>query len=222
MSVAYASTCRFDAWSVLLRYIYIPRGEFMANGDNDQQEAVRLRNQELERLLAACALSDRKAFARLYSMTSAKLYGVVLRILNRDDLAQDCLQDAYIKVWNNAGNYRSQMAAPLTWMSAIVRNQALDLLRKRKREVMESNDNGLPEQIDGALLPLEGLTRTDDGKRLGNCLEQLKEQQRQVIALAYFKGLTHDELAAYTETPLGTIKTWIRRGLDQLRRCLES
>ncbi|MCM8857826.1 MAG: sigma-70 family RNA polymerase sigma factor [Candidatus Thiodiazotropha sp.] len=194
----------------------------MANGDNDQQEAIRLRNQELERLLAACALSDRKAFARLYSMTSAKLYGVVLRILNRDDLAQDCLQDAYIKVWNNAGNYRSQMAAPLTWMSAIVRNQALDLLRKRKREVMESNDSGLPEQIDGALLPLEGLTRTDDGKRLGNCLEQLKEQQRQVIALAYFKGLTHDELAAYTETPLGTIKTWIRRGLDQLRRCLES
>ncbi|MCU7891710.1 MAG: sigma-70 family RNA polymerase sigma factor [Candidatus Thiodiazotropha sp. (ex Ustalcina ferruginea)] len=194
----------------------------MANGDNDQQEAVRLRNQELERLLAACALSDRKAFARLYSMTSAKLYGVVLRILNRNDLAQDCLQDAYIKVWNNAGNYPSQMAAPLTWMSAIVRNQALDLLRKRKREVMESNDNGLPELIDGALLPLEGLTRTDDGKRLGNCLEQLKEQQRQFIALAYFKGLTHDELAAYTEIPLGTIKTWIRRGLDQLRRCLES
>ncbi|MES9944493.1 sigma-70 family RNA polymerase sigma factor [Candidatus Thiodiazotropha sp. CDECU1] len=193
----------------------------MAQGDTDPQEAIRLRNQELEGLLAACALNDRKAFSRLYSITSAKLYGVVLRILNREDLAQDCLQDAYIKVWNNAGNYRSHLAAPLTWMSAIARNQALDLLRKRKREITESDDKGFPEQVDDNPLPLDGLSQSDDGRRLEKCLQALKEQQRQVIALAYFKGLTHDELAAYTETPLGTIKTWIRRGLDQLRRCLD-
>ncbi|MCU7920650.1 MAG: sigma-70 family RNA polymerase sigma factor [Candidatus Thiodiazotropha sp. (ex Epidulcina cf. delphinae)] len=193
----------------------------MASGEIDPQEAIRLRNQELESLLAACALNDRKAFARLYSLTSAKLYGVVLRILNRDEWAQDCLQDAYIKVWNNAGSYRSYMAAPLTWMSTIARNQALDLIRKRKREVAESDDKGFPEQVDGALLPQDGLSQSEQGRRLDNCLGQLKEQQRQVIALAYFKGLTHDELAAYTDTPLGTIKTWIRRGLEQLRRCLE-
>ena len=193
----------------------------MANGDTDPQEAIKLRNQELESLLAACALKDRKAFARLYSMTSAKLYGVVLRILVRDEWAQDCLQDAYIKVWNNAGSYRSYMAAPLTWMSTIARNQALDLLRKRKREVMEGDDKSVPEQVDGAPLPLEGLSRSDEGRRLDDCLGRLKEQQRQVIVLAYFKGLTHDELASHTDTPLGTVKTWIRRGLDQLRRCLE-
>lgn len=193
----------------------------MAQGETDPQEAIRLRNQELERLLAACALNDRKAFSQLYSITSAKLYGVVLRILIREDLAQDCLQEAYIKVWNNAGNYRSHLAAPLTWMSAIARNQALDLLRKRKREITESDDKGFPEQIDANPLPLDGLSQSDDGRRLEKCLQALKEQQRQVMVLAYFKGLTHDELAAYTETPLGTIKTWIRRGLDQLRRCLD-
>jgi RNA polymerase sigma-70 factor (ECF subfamily) len=193
----------------------------MANGETDPQDAIRLRNQEFERLLAACALNDRKAFSHLYGITSAKLYGVVLRILNREDWAQDCLQDAYIKVWNNAGNYRSHLAAPLTWMSTIARNQALDMLRKYKREVTQSDDKGFPEQVDSDPLPLEGLRRSDDGKRLDACLQQLKEQQRQVIALAYFKGMTHDELAAYTETPLGTIKTLIRRGLDQLRRCLD-
>jgi RNA polymerase sigma-70 factor (ECF subfamily) len=193
----------------------------MTNGETDPQDAIRLRNQELERLLAACALNDRKAFSNLYNITSAKLYGVVLRILNREDWAQDCLQDAYIKVWNNAGNYRAHLAAPLTWMSAIARNQALDLLRKHKHVVMESDDKGFPEQVDTKPLPLERLSRSDNGRRLDNCLQQLKEQQRQVIALAYFKGMTHDELAAYTETPLGTIKTWIRRGLDQLRRCLD-
>jgi RNA polymerase sigma-70 factor (ECF subfamily) len=193
----------------------------MAQGDTDPQEATRLRNQELEGLLAACALNDRKAFSRLYSLTSAKLYGAVLRILVREDWAQDCLQEAYIKVWNNAGNYRAHLAAPLTWMSAIARNQALDLLRKRKRELMESDDKGFPEQVDANPLPLDGLSQSEDGKRLQACLQLLKEKQRQVIALAYFKGLTHDELAAYTETPLGTIKTWIRRGLDQLRRCLD-
>jgi RNA polymerase sigma-70 factor (ECF subfamily) len=193
----------------------------MASGDTDSPESIKQRNQELEALLAACVLKDRKAFARLYRITSAKLYGVVLRILVRDEWAQDCLQDAYIKIWNNAESYRSYMAAPLTWMSTIARNQALDLLRKRKKEVMEGDDKTIPEQVDGAPLPLEGLSRSDDGQRLNDCLGQLKEQQRQVIVLAYFKGLTHDELASHSDTPLGTVKTWIRRGLNQLRRCLE-
>ncbi|MES9940849.1 MAG: sigma-70 family RNA polymerase sigma factor [Candidatus Thiodiazotropha sp. 6PLUC2] len=194
----------------------------MENGDLDPQQAIKKRNEELESLLAACALNDRKAFARLYRMTSAKLYGVVLRILIRDDLAQDCLQDAYVKIWNNAASYRAYMAAPLTWMSTIARNQALDLLRKRKREVMDRDDKSVPEQVDGAPLPPDSLSRSDDGRRLEECLGELKDQQRQVLVLAYFKGLTHDELASHTDTPLGTVKTWIRRGLNQLRRCLEN
>jgi len=193
----------------------------MTTGEIDSANANQQRNAQLQELLAACALKDRQAFARLYVMTSAKLYGVVLRILSRDEWAQDCLQEAYIKVWNRADSYRPYLASPMTWMATIARNQALDLLRRRHREVRESEIDGLPEEVDRELLPPERLQRSADGQRLNRCLEQLKSQQRQVIALAYFRGLTHDELAARTHTPLGTIKTWIRRGLEQLKRCLE-
>lgn len=192
----------------------------MANGDHPVSANAQ-RNAQLQELLAACALNDRQAFSRLYELTSAKLYGVVLRILSRDEWAQDCLQEAYIKVWNKAESYRPQLASPMTWMATIARNQALDLLRRRHREVRESDTEDFPEEVDQDPLPQEKLQQTDEGRRLNRCLEQLKSQQRQMIALAYFKGLTHDELAARTDTPLGTVKTWIRRGLEQLKRCLE-
>lgn len=192
----------------------------MTNGDQPVSANAQ-RNAQLQELLAACALHDRQAFSRLYELTSAKLYGVVLRILSRDEWAQDCLQEAYIKVWNKAESYRPQLASPMTWMATIARNQALDLLRRRHREVRESDTEDFPEEVDQDPLPQEKLQQTDEGRRLNRCLEQLKSQQRQMIALAYFKGLTHDELAARTDTPLGTVKTWIRRGLEQLKRCLE-
>ncbi|MEN8166855.1 MAG: sigma-70 family RNA polymerase sigma factor [Pseudomonadota bacterium] len=192
----------------------------MASGDHPVSANAQ-RNAQLQELLAACALNDRQAFSRLYEMTSAKLYAVVLRILTRDEWAQDCLQEAYIKVWSRAESYRPQLASPMTWMATIARNQALDLLRRRHREVRESDTEDFPEEVDRDPLPQERLQQTDEGRRLNRCLEQLKSQQRQIIALAYFKGLTHDELAARTDTPLGTVKTWIRRGLEQLKRCLE-
>jgi RNA polymerase sigma-70 factor (ECF subfamily) len=155
-------------------------------------------------------------------MSSRKLYGVVLRILDRDEWAQDCLQEAYVKIWNNADSYRPHLAAPMTWMTSIVRNTALDLLRKRRREVLQPEPEKLLEDESSEAIPLDRLQNTEEGKRLNSCLEQLKSQQRQVIALAYLKGLTHDELSTQTGTPLGTIKTWIRRGLEQLRGCMEA
>ncbi|MCU7851848.1 MAG: sigma-70 family RNA polymerase sigma factor [Candidatus Thiodiazotropha sp. (ex Monitilora ramsayi)] len=193
----------------------------MSSVDNKTVEEKNIRNQQLTELLAACALNDQKAFARLYQMTSANLYGVVLRILNREAWAEDCLQEAFVKIWNNADRYRPYLAAPMTWMMTIARNQALDQLRRRRREVMESDGHAFREEVDHDPLPLENLTQSDEGIRLKTCLDQLKEKQRQMIAMAYFKGLTHDELANQTDTPLGTVKTWIRRGLEQLRRCLE-
>jgi len=141
---------------------------------------------------------------------------------DREEWAQDCLQEAYVKIWNNASSYRPHLAAPMTWMSSIVRNQALDLLRRRRREVLQPEPEKLLEDSAGDAIPLDNLQQTEEGKRLRNCLDQLKSQQRQVIALAYLKGLTHDELASQTGTPLGTIKTWIRRGLAQLKGCLET
>ncbi|MCU7845344.1 MAG: sigma-70 family RNA polymerase sigma factor [Candidatus Thiodiazotropha sp. (ex Monitilora ramsayi)] len=193
----------------------------MSSGNDRKIEEKNQRNQELTELLAACALNDQKAFARLYQMTSANLYGVVLRILNREAWAEDCLQEAFVKIWNNAESYRPYLAAPMTWMMTIARNQALDQLRRRRREVMESDGHTFLEEADTDPLPLDNLTQSDEGLRLKACLELLNENQRQMIALAYFKGLTHDELANQTDAPLGTVKTWIRRGLAQLRRCLE-
>ncbi|MBL3589970.1 MAG: sigma-70 family RNA polymerase sigma factor [gamma proteobacterium endosymbiont of Lamellibrachia anaximandri] len=193
----------------------------MAAGETDPKTANAERNEQLKALLAACTLKDRRAFAQLYEMTSAKLYGVILRILVRDTWAQDCLQEAYIKIWNSADSYRPYLAAPTTWMATIARNQALDLLRRRRREVQMAEPEKLLEASDSKTMPLERLQLSDEGRRLNDCLEQIKSQQRQVIALAYFKGLTHEELASQTGTPLGTVKTWIRRGLEQLKRCLE-
>ncbi len=193
----------------------------MAIGETVPNKNLEQRNQQLRELLATCALHDTQAFSRLYEMTSAKLYGVILRIFIMEEWAQDCLQEAYIKVWNRADSYKPHLASPMTWLGTIARNQAFDLLRRRHKEVRESDTNTFPEEVDQELLPQDKLQQTDEGRRLNRCLAQLKEQQRQVIALAYFKGLTHDELAARTDTPLGTVKTWIRRGLEQLKRCLE-
>lgn len=188
----------------------------------DEQDAAdkQLRNQKLEALLTACALRDRKAFEQLYQLTSPNLYGLLLRILNSEAWAQDCLQEAYVKIWNNAQSYRPYLAAPMTWMTTVARNQALDQLRRRRHEVALEGQP-VPETADEDPPPLESLVRGDQGRLLKRCLDQLTERQREMIALAYFRGLTHDELARQSDTPLGTVKTWIRRGLEALRRCLE-
>jgi RNA polymerase sigma-70 factor (ECF subfamily) len=190
-------------------------------GNSNTKQHIAKRNEQLEALLAASALNDKRAFAQLYEMSSRKLYGVVLRILDREEWAQDCLQEAYVKIWNNAGGYRPHLAAPMTWMTSIVRNTALDLLRRRRKEVLQSEPEKLLKDESEQAIPLDQLQNTEEGRRLNDCLDQLKSQQRQVIALAYLKGLTHDELSTQTSTPLGTIKTWIRRGLEQLRGCME-
>ncbi len=188
---------------------------------NESNSARARRNQQLQELLAACALKDRQAFAQLYELTSAKLNGVILRILGREEWAQECLQEVYVKVWNRAGDYRSYMALPMTWLMAIARNHALDLLRRQRREVISDSAARMEEESDIELLPVEKLQQDDASMMLQRCLRQLEEQQRQMVALAYFRGFTHKELAQHTGVPLGTVKTWIRRGLEQLRRCLE-
>ncbi len=180
------------------------------------------RDEQLRELLAACARQDRRAFELLYQSTSAKLFGVLLRILDRRDTAQECLQDVYLKIWNNASGYKSHVAAPLTWMSTIARYQAIDHLRRHRREVIEADPGRQRDRVDLDGSPEEQTEECAEGERLDNCLRQLKNEQRQVLVLAYYKGLTHDELAKQTMIPVGTIKTWIRRGLHQLRSCLET
>jgi RNA polymerase sigma-70 factor (ECF subfamily) len=179
-------------------------------------------NPDLEKLLSACALGDRNAFHRLYLATSPKLFAVALRILRSEAQAEECLQDAYVKIWQRAGDYRPHLASPVTWLVTIVRNGALDSLRRNRRQVELSDPDHLEFLMDEhASTPGPAGEETDAGL-LRDCLKQLREEQRRCIEIAYFEGLSHSEVAERTRTALGTVKTWIRRGLDQLRKCLDA
>ncbi len=173
----------------------------------------------LAHLLRACAQGDRQAFERLYRLTSPKLYAAALRILRQEQHAQECLQDAYLNVWRRAATYDQAKAAPMTWLISILRNRALDLLRRARPEVLTDDPEAWERTADP---PSDWLPEGMQGRDLERCLDQLEAPQRRCLLLAYYEGLTHAELATRTGHPLGTVKTWIRRGLQQMKQCLES
>jgi RNA polymerase sigma-70 factor (ECF subfamily) len=182
-------------------------------------------NKLLQDLLAACARKDEAAFARLYQATAPKLFGVALRILKREDWAEEVIQDCFVSVWNHAGSYSAGLSAPLTWMTSIVRNRCLDWLRRPKLEVvLVAGDDDAEDPLEGLASndpgPLDELARSADAKALAHCLRRLEAKQRQAIMLAFYDGLSHSELASHMREPLGTVKTWVRRGLERLRGCL--
>ena len=176
----------------------------------------------LQALAARCALRDQGAFAELYRHTAPKLFAVALRILRRRDWAEEVLQESFVNIWNHFGEYSAQKSAPLTWMTAVVRNRALDWLRRpnleQGREDYDDLANGMP--ADAGLQPERLLQDAREARVLLDCLETLSSGQRQSIALAYLHGLSHGELAAHLGEPLGTVKTWVRRGLENLRQCM--
>ena len=172
-------------------------------------------------LLAGAARRDRAAFARLYEASSAKLYGVAVRILRREDWAEEVLQECDVSIWTHAPEYRAGLAAPMTWMTSIVRNRCLDWLRRPRPEVSDE-DGALVENAESDNPgPLAELERSNDAHALARCLQGLEAKQRQAIALAFYDGLSHSELADHLRQPLGTVKTWVRRGLSRLKDCLE-
>lgn len=172
-------------------------------------------------LLAACGRRDRAAFSQLYQASSAKLFGVALRILRREDWAEEVLQECYVSIWTHAPDYRAGLAAPMTWMTSIVRNRCLDWLRRPRPEVNDE-DGALTERaVSDNPGPLADLERAKDAQALSRCLQGLEPKQRQAIALAFYDGLSHSELAGHLREPLGTVKTWVRRGLARLKDCLE-
>ena len=176
---------------------------------------------QLAELLARCALKNRAAFADLYGLTSAKLYGVALRILRRQDWAEEVLQESYVNIWNHAADYAVARSAPLTWMTSIVRNRCFDWLRRPQTEAIgEEYEVAVDAWQDDSPGPLERLMAAQDAMALGRCLEQLEGKQRQSIMLAFFHGMSHSELASHMKQPLGTVKTWVRRGLERLKGCL--
>ena len=176
---------------------------------------------ELVWLLAAVAKGDQAAFERLYQATRAKLYGTVIRILRRADLADEVLQEAYLKVWNSAGRFDPAVASPITWMVAIARNHAIDLVRRRAEISIEEE----PEVMEVAAEnphPLAKREMSEELKRLLACMGRLDEDRRRLVLLAYYGGWSREQLAAKFEKPVNTIKTWLRRALADIRECLET
>jgi len=176
--------------------------------------------QRLAELLYRTGLGDRAAFSSLYEATSAKLFGLALRILVRRDLAEEALQDAFVKIWHNADSFNADKAAAMTWMTTIVRNRCLDLLRAAPHETHINEEQSFDDWASDDLGPLQEISASTEASALLNCMNQLAPLQRQAIAMSYFHGLAHDQLAQQLVQPLGTIKTWIRRGLQVLKNCL--
>jgi len=160
------------------------------------------------------------AFAALYDATAAQLFGVALRILRRRDLAEEVLQESFVAVWESAGDYSAFRGAPMSWLITIVRHRAIDRLR---RSGSRAADHKISEE---ALLgiPAGKSYDADRGAELGalqRCLDAIEAQPRQAVLLAYLYGLTHQEIAARLGVPMGTVKSWIRRSLERLKRCLD-
>ena len=176
---------------------------------------------DLSPLLRRVAARDAAAFAALYQQTSAKLYGVVARILTRGDAAADVLQEVYVRIWEKAGEFDPRRGSPLAWMATIARNRALDEVRRVRPGSLEDQPEGFEPAAD-EVDPLAARERTEGLAALIACLEKLDEEKRAVLLLAYYRGSSREALAKRFGRPVATIKTWLHRSLAQLRDCLKS
>ena len=171
--------------------------------------------------LARCSRGEAGAFSDLYQASAPRLFALALRILSKKEWAEEVLQEAYAKIWTRSGDYDAAKGSPLTWMGSIVRNAAIDRLRRLRREKPLDLEPFLAVLKDDRPGPQERTDQSLESAALRGCLDELSEDQRRSLALAYWKGLSHGEISASLGRPLGTVKAWVRRGLDQLRRCLE-
>ena len=174
---------------------------------------------ELSDVLGDVASGDRNALAILYQRTSAKLYGICLRVLGSEAEAQDVLQDVYLTVWRKADRFDAAKASPITWLAVLTRNRAIDQLRRR-RPAGEALD-AAAEVADGGRSALDVIEASQERQRLNACLDELDERPRAMIRSAFLDGTSYPELAEREGVPLGTMKSWIRRGLQRLKGCLE-
>lgn len=188
------------------------------------------KSRELSQLLARAGLGDRAAFGALYERTSGHLFAVVLRIQRDRAQAEDLIQDIFVSVWKAAASFDAARSQPLTWLTHIARNRAIDSLRRanaqpRTESLTVADDDDRPDPsealVDGAPGPLDLLGQASDKLQLSQCMEHLTPPQRQSVALAFFDGLSHAEVAEHLREPLGTVKSWVRRALITLKGCLE-
>ena len=175
---------------------------------------------DLAALLRRVAAGDRGAFRRLYDLQAPRLYAVALRVTRQGPLASDAVHDAFLQVWRNADRFEATRGSPEAWLLSLVRYRALDIARRRGREVAQ-DDLDLPEPADEEPDPLQRLADRRDAAALHGCLGQLEADRRRLLLLAFVDGLSHSEVAERMSMPLGTVKSWIRRSLQSLRLCLE-
>jgi RNA polymerase sigma-70 factor (ECF subfamily) len=176
---------------------------------------------ELNHLLLQAGRSDQRAFAELYRRTSSKLFGVCLRMLRNRGEAEEVLQETYTAVWRRAARFDASKASAITWLVTLARNKAIDRLRQRREELLD-DPLKLEEAADEQPTPAANAQTSQEYQRLQRCLDELEPQQRSSVREAFFTGATYNELATRCKVPLGTMKSWIRRSLMQLRTCLDS
>ncbi|HET7780122.1 MAG TPA: sigma-70 family RNA polymerase sigma factor [Rudaea sp.] len=184
-------------------------------------EATATDQEHLRDLLGATARGDSSAFEQLYRSTSARLFGICLRILPQRGDAEDVLQEVFATIWRKATQYDPALASPITWLAMLARNRAIDRLRAGGQERRSAPIDLAEDVADAAPSPAAASELGDDRRRLSACMDQLDTQRRKLIRIAFFEGATYEELAARCGSPLGTVKSWIRRGLAQLKACLE-
>ena len=188
---------------------------------------------ELAALLSRVAQRDRQAFRTLYERSSAHLFAVVLRIQRNRTLAEDVLQEVYVNIWRSAGSYEAHRAQAMTWLTSVARNRAIDSLRRRQTEpdtVSSQTWHGEDDADNDDMLerlpsdepgPDQLLARAAQARSIQSCMGQLSTEQQQSLALAFYQGLSHAEVADHLSQPLGTVKSWLRRGLQALKGCLD-
>ncbi|WP_322988261.1 MULTISPECIES: sigma-70 family RNA polymerase sigma factor [unclassified Hoeflea] len=174
--------------------------------------------QDLSGLIVHTALGNRAAFSTLYESTSAKLFGVCLRILKDRAQAEDAVQEVYVRIWRRAGSFRADKASAMAWLVTIARNQAIDMIRARQPATLEYDQ--APDMADPDLDPEARAALAGEGRRIEACLGELEADKAAAVVNAYVEGLSYQELAAQNAVPLNTMRTWLRRSLIKLRECL--
>lgn len=179
---------------------------------------------DLVELIERVARREESALKQLYDLTSPKLFGLSMRVVGKAEWAEDALQESFLQIWRTACDYRASLSPPMVWLGMIVRSRSLDCLRQRSAEriqLTDEFDDVMADTMAGnAPDPMETTLCSQQALILHQCLEKLENRQREVVCLAYMRDLSHGELAEQLRLPQGTVKTWIRRGLDQLRSCM--
>ncbi len=173
---------------------------------------------EIDRLISRVALGDRSAFSKLYDASSAKLFGVALRVLNNTASAEDVLQETFMKIWRYGDRYASTGNSPMTWLITIARNTAIDRLRATKytSDIADVEDR----MAASGPTPEQSVIAGSEAARIVGCLDELPDDRRSAVRGAYLEGASYADLAAKFDVPINTMRTWLRRSLIALRECM--